>query len=175
MTYVVKSVIDFTQDHRYSFQMEPLVGKDGQTGFHCRFIYDQQVLGSLQLYIAPAGLARDELLAYLDEIELLAVELYDIAQDQKKVAKTIQASPFAYLTQLEVHPNHQDTGIGSFMLDHVCLLLKNFHIPNLYLVSVADTKRTQQKLHHFYTHHYFTYLVPTHPDKPAVMHRAIEI
>ena len=158
----------------FTVSAESFTQSNGLTGFNVYTLHQEEVIGSAKLYLAPAGLRQDTLLTYLDDIELLAVELFDIAQDQKRVAKQIESHSFAYLTDLKVHPNYQNHGVGSWILDEIVELLKTKHIPNLYLVSVADTTREQQKLHHFYTHHYFTYLMPQHPNKPGVMHRAID-
>lgn len=143
------------------------------SGITTQLLHQGQPIGEATVYLAPEGLSDEALLTYLDEIELLAVELFDVAQDQKRIAKQIKQHPFAYLTNLTIHPDYQNLGLGSLLLNNIVTTLEEKQIPNLYLVSVANTSREQQKLHHFYTHHYFTYLMPNHPAKPAVMHRAI--
>lgn len=164
-----------SQTHSFHhFQIECLPFPDESKGALYQLFHDEQWIGELTVHLAPRGLKDDALLTFLDDIELIAVHLYDVAQDQKRISNQIKQSPFGYLTNLKIHPDYQNQGIGSYLLTHVIQDLANAKIPNLYLVSVADTSHQQQKLHHFFMHHYFTYLVPQHPHKPAVMHLKIE-
>ena len=167
--------INSKKHESYTLYTESFIQSDYLEGFRTQVLHHEQIIGEASVYLAPKGLCNEALLVYLDKIELLAVELFDLAQDQKRVAKQIQAHPFAYLTNLNVQPDYQNIGIGSLLLKEVETQLQAKQIPNLYLVNVADTSRDQQKLHHFYTHNYFTYLIPQHPSKPAVMHRGIEL
>lgn len=159
----------------YTVVSEPFEQPPYLKGLRLKLYDQEQLVGEACFYLAPKGLRGETLLAFLDAIELLAVELFDVAQDQKRVAKQIEHSPFAYLTDIKLYTNESQPDLESFLLERGIEILKTMSIPNLYFVMVANTKKEHQHLHRFYMHHYFTYLIPQHPDKPAVLHRLIEV
>ena len=74
----------------YTLHVEPLSHPHDLEGFKTMIFYHVFLIGEATVYLAPAGLCDETLLTYLDDIELLAVELFDVAQDQKRVAHQIK-------------------------------------------------------------------------------------